>query len=214
MHAPPAQETGIRHLTLPAARVKILPLPAMILPITQYGNPVLRAKCAPVETVDESIKSLAANMLETMYDANGIGLAAPQVGKNIRLVVIDIPEDEEEDGQEPETATINGEVRPIRDIMPLVFINPVIEAYGKQYLFTEGCLSVRNIRANVSRLDHVKASLPRLDGSVLQVDCAGLLARCLQHECDHLDGFLFVDRVSSAAKLTLGKKLKRLAQGY
>lgn len=185
----------------------------MILPITQYGNPVLRVKCAPVETVDESIKSLAADMLETMYEANGIGLAAPQVGKNIRLVVIDIPEDEE-DGEEPETATINGEVRPIRDIMPLVFVNPVIEPYGKQYLFTEGCLSVHNIRANVSRLDHVKATLPQLDGSVLHVDCSGLLARCLQHECDHLDGFLFVDRVSSAAKLTLAKKLKRLAQGY
>lgn len=186
----------------------------MILPITQYGNPVLRVKCAPVDTVDDSIKSLAADMLETMYEANGIGLAAPQVGKNIRLVVIDIPEDEEDDGEAPETATINGEVRPIRDIMPLVFINPVIEPYGKQYLFTEGCLSVHNIRANVSRPDHVKATLPQLDGSVLEVDCSGLLARCLQHECDHLDGFLFVDRVSSAAKLTIGKKLKKLAQGY
>ena len=161
----------------------------MILPITQYGNPVLRVKCAPVETVDESIKSLAADMLETMYEANGIGLAAPQVGKNIRLVVIDIPE-YEEDGEEPETATINGEVRPIRDIMPLVFVNPVIEPYGKQYLFTEGCLSVHNIRANVSRPGHVKATLPQLDGSVLHVDCSGLLARCLQHECDHLAGIL------------------------
>lgn len=182
----------------------------MILPITQYGNPVLRVKCSPVEKVDDSIIRLAADMLETMYEANGIGLAAPQIGQNIQLVVIDIPEDEEE-GTEPETATVNGELRPIRDIMPLIFINPSIEPYGKQYLFTEGCLSVRNIRANVSRPDHVKASLPQLDGSVLEIDCSGLLARCLQHECDHLDGFLFVDRVSSAAKLTLKKKLKRLA---
>lgn len=185
----------------------------MLLPITQYGNPVLRVKCAPVEQVDESIKTLVQNMLETMYEANGIGLAAPQVGENIRLVVIDIPEDEE-DGEEPEMATINGVVRPIRDIMPLVFINPTIEPYGKQYLFKEGCLSVHNIRANVSRPDSVRATLPQLDGSVLEVDCSGLLARCLQHECDHLDGFLFVDRVSSAAKLTLTKKLKRLAEGY
>lgn len=186
----------------------------MILPITQYGNPVLRAKCAPVEQVDESLKTLVADMLETMYDANGIGLAAPQVGKNIQLVVIDIPADEEENEEEPEMATINGEVRPIRDIMPLVFINPTIEPYGKQYLFKEGCLSVHNIRANVSRPDSVRATLPQLDGSVLELDCSGLLARCLQHECDHLDGFLFVDRVSSAAKLTLTKKLKRLAEGY
>ncbi len=185
----------------------------MILPITQYGNSVLRVKCAPVEQVDDTTKELVANMLETMHDANGIGLAAPQVGLNIQLVVIDIPEDEEE-GEEPEMATVNGELKPIRDIMPLVFINPTLEPYGKQYLFTEGCLSVRNIRANVARPEFVKASLPQLDGSVLEIDCGGLLARCLQHECDHLNGFLFVDRVSSAAKLTLAKKLKKLAQGY
>ncbi|MBQ3217338.1 MAG: peptide deformylase [Akkermansia sp.] len=183
----------------------------MLLSITQYGDPVLRAVSAPVEHVDDAIRGLASNMIETMYAANGIGLAAPQVGENLRLVVIDIPEDEEE-GAEPEMATINGELRPIRDIMPLVFINPSIEPYGKQELFTEGCLSVRNIRANVCRLDHVKASLPQLDGTVLEVDCGGLLARCLQHECDHLDGFLFTDRVSSAAKITLAKKLKKLAQ--
>ncbi|MBE6418879.1 MAG: peptide deformylase [Akkermansiaceae bacterium] len=185
----------------------------MILPITQYGNSVLRVKCASVEQVDDTTKELVANMLETMHDANGIGLAAPQVGLNIQLVVIDIPEDEEE-GEEPEMATVNGELKPIRDIMPLVFVNPTLEPYGKQYLFTEGCLSVRNIRANVARPEFVKASLPQLDGSVLEIDCGGLLARCLQHECDHLNGFLFVDRVSSAAKLTLAKKLKKLAQGY
>ncbi len=185
----------------------------MLLSINQFGDPVLRAACAPVTHVDEDIKHLAQNMLETMYSANGIGLAAPQIGLNIRLVVIDIPEDEEE-GATPETAIINGKERPIRDIMPLVFINPTLEPYGKQSLFMEGCLSVRDIRANVARPTHVKATLPQLDGSVLEVDCGGLLARCLQHECDHLDGFLFTDRVSSAAKITLAKKLKRLASGY
>ncbi len=182
----------------------------MLLPITQYGDPILRAVSAPVEHVDDSIRTLAANMLETMYAANGIGLAAPQIGLNIRLIVIDIPEDEEE-GAEPEMATINGELRPVRDIMPLTFINPVLEPYGKPYFFTEGCLSVRDIRANVSRPENVKAVLPQLDGSVLEIDCGGLLARCLQHECDHLEGKLFVDRVTSAARITLAKKLKRLA---
>ena len=93
----------------------------MILPITQYGNPVLRAVSTPVETVNDELRELVANMLETMYEANGIGLAAPQVGRNIRLVVIDIPEDEEENA-EPAMATINGELRPVRSIMPLVFI--------------------------------------------------------------------------------------------
>lgn len=185
----------------------------MLLSVTQYGNPVLRAVCAPITHVDEELKVLSENMLETMYAANGIGLAAPQVGLNIRLVVIDIPEEEEdeEEGAEPAMAMVNGEMKPVRDIMPLVFINPEIEPYGKQYLFTEGCLSVRNIRANVSRPDHVKGKLTLLDGSVLEIDCDGLLARCLQHECDHLEGRLFTDRVSSAAKLTLTKKLKKLA---
>lgn len=183
----------------------------MLLPITQYGDQVLRAVSAPVEHVDDTVRDLAANMLETMYAANGIGLAAPQVGLNIRLIVIDIPEDEEEDA-EPEMATVNGELRPIRDMMPLTFINPVIEPYGKNYFFTEGCLSVHDIRANVSRPEKIHATLPQLDGSVLEIDCGGLLARCLQHECDHLEGTLFVDRVTSAARITLSKKLRRLAQ--
>ena len=182
----------------------------MLLNVNQYGDPVLRAVSAPVETVDDELKTLVENMLETMYATDGIGLAAPQIGLNIRLIVIDIPEEEEE-GTEPEMIMVNGEEKPMRSIMPLVFINPEIEPYGKQYLFTEGCLSVRNIRANVARPEFVKARLPQLDGSVLELDCGGLLARCLQHECDHLDGFLFVDRVSSAAKITLTKKLKKLA---
>ncbi len=184
----------------------------MLLDIKQYGDPVLRAVSQPVEQVDDSLRELAANMLETMYEANGIGLAAPQVGVNLRLVVIDTQEDEPEEGEEPETATVNGELRPVADIMPLVFINPQLEPYGKKKLFTEGCLSVHDIRSNVCRPDHVKATLHTLDGQVLEIDCGGLLARCLQHECDHLDGFLFTDRVSSAAKITLKKKLQRLAQ--
>ena len=184
----------------------------MLLDIKQYGDPVLRAVSQPVDQVDDSLRELAANMLETMYEANGIGLAAPQVGVNLRLVVIDTQEDEPEEGEEPETATVNGELRPVSDIMPLVFINPQLEPYGKKMLFTEGCLSVHDIRSNVCRPDHVKATLHTLDGEVLEIDCGGLLARCLQHECDHLDGFLFTDRVSSAAKITLKKKLQRLAQ--
>ncbi len=183
----------------------------MLLNVKQYGDPVLRAVSAPVEQVDDELKNLVENMLETMYATEGIGLAAPQVGLNIRLVVIDIPEDEEEEGAEPEMITVNGEQKPMRSIMPLAFINPELEPYGKQYLFTEGCLSVRGIRANVARPEFVKARLTLLDGSVLELDCGGLLARCLQHECDHLDGFLYVDRVSSAAKITLAKKLKKLA---
>ncbi|MCH5284025.1 MAG: peptide deformylase [Akkermansiaceae bacterium] len=182
----------------------------MLLSIKQFGDAVLRTPCAPVEKVDLELNTLAVNMLETMYAAEGIGLAAPQVGLGIRMVVIDIPESEEDDEEEQELVIANGKEVPMRSIMPLVFINPVLEPYGKQTLCQEGCLSVRNIRANVSRPSRVRATLPQLDGKVLELDCGGLLARCLQHECDHLDGFLFTDRVSSAAKVTLAKRLKNL----
>ena len=185
----------------------------MILPINQYGDSVLRQVCAPVTDLG-GLEELSKDMLETMYAANGIGLAAPQIGKSIRMVVIDVcpPDDEdaEEDGEE--MCLVNGEEKPVRSVMPLVFINPELEPYGKNELFTEGCLSVQRIRANVIRPDHVRAKLPQLDGSVLELDCGGLLARCLQHECDHLDGHLFTDRVSSAARITLKKKLQKLAE--
>lgn len=184
----------------------------MLLPINQYGDRVLREICAPV-TDTTGLEALAQDMLETMYAAHGIGLAAPQIGRSIRMVVINVcpPDDEDaaEDGEE--LCTVNGEERPVRSIMPLIFINPEIEPYGKNELFTEGCLSVHNVRANVIRPNRVRARLTQLDGSVLELDCGGLLARCLQHECDHLDGHLFVDRVSSAARITLKKKLQRLS---
>ena len=179
----------------------------MLLSITQYGDPILREPCAPVEHVDLELNTLGVNMLETMYAAEGIGLAAPQVGLSIRMVVIDIPEDEEE---EASVITVNGEQKPMRSIMPLVFINPELEPYGKQEFCTEGCLSVRGIRSQVMRPERVRAKLTKLDGTVLEIDCGGLLARCLQHECDHLEGRLFTDRVSSAAKVTLTKRLKKL----
>jgi len=186
----------------------------MLLSITQYGDPVLRTACAPIIQPAEEHANLAANMLETMYAAEGLGLAAPQVGLSLRMVVIDIPNDEEE-GEGDVIIKVNGEPCSLYSIMPLIFINPTIEAHGPQELFTEGCLSVKDIRSNVMRPTQVRASLPQLDGSVLEVECDGLLARCLQHEVDHLDGKLFVDRVSSAARLLLAKKLKRmLARDY
>lgn len=178
----------------------------MLLEIKQYGDQVLREACAKVEKVELEHSTLAVNMLETMYAAQGIGLAAPQVGLGIQLVVIDIPEEEEEEGK----IVVNGEEKDMRSIMPLVFVNPELEAYGKEELCTEGCLSVRNIRSQVSRPARVRARLQKLDGKILELDCGGLLARCLQHECDHLRGVLFTDRVSSAAKVTLAKRLKRM----
>lgn len=182
----------------------------MLLEIKQYGDEVLRESCARVEKIETEHNTLAANMLETMYAARGIGLAAPQIGIGIQLVVIDIPEAEEEGETPAEKITVNGETCDMRSIMPLAFVNPEIEPYGKQEADIEGCLSVRDIRARVSRPSRVRAELQLLDGRVIELDCGGLLARCIQHECDHLKGIIFTDRVSSAAKITLAKKLKRI----
>ncbi|MGB2402200.1 MAG: peptide deformylase [Akkermansiaceae bacterium] len=178
----------------------------MVLEITQYGNPILRKKCSRVEVVDDSIRKLAEDMIETMVDAHGVGLAAPQIDKDIRMAVVDVSHD-------PECVSflkVNGADVKVEDVMPLVFINPELELDGVRESETEGCLSIRDIQAKVKRPSIVKASLPQLDGSVLELEADGLLARALQHEVDHLNGILFVDRISPAAKVSVKRKLKRL----
>lgn len=181
----------------------------MILDIVQYGHPVLRERCKPVEQVDDDLRKLAADMLETMYDANGVGLAAPQIGVAIRLAVVDVSHD-------PECISflkVAGQDAPLDSIMPLVFINPELEFTGPKERDMEGCLSIHDVRAEVSRPGALKAKLAQLDGSVLEIETDGLLARALQHETDHLNGVLFIDRVSPATKISLRRKLKRLAAG-
>ena len=181
----------------------------MILEIVQYGHPVLRERCKPVLQVDDAIRQLAADMIETMYDANGVGLAAPQVGVAIRLAVIDVAHD-------PECITflkVAGQDAPLESIMPLVFINPELEFTGPKERDTEGCLSIQDIRAEVNRPSALKAKLPQLDGSVVELETDGLLARAIQHETDHLNGVLFIDRVSPAAKISLRRKLRGLSAG-
>ena len=178
----------------------------MVLEITQYGNPVLRKKCSKIEEVDESIRKLAEDMIETMVDAQGVGLAAPQIGEDIRMAVVDVSHD-------PECISflrVNGADAKMEDVMPLVFINPELELDGPRETETEGCLSIHDIQAKVRRPSIVKATLPQLDGSVIELESDGLLARALQHEVDHLNGILFVDRISPASKLSVKRKLKRL----
>lgn len=178
----------------------------MILEIVQYGHPVLRERCAEVGEVTPELEELVRNMIETMYDANGVGLAAPQVGVAIRLAVVDVSHD-------PECITflkVNGEDAGLDSIMPLVFINPELEFGDAKEKDREGCLSIHDIQAEVLRPGTIRARLPQLDGTVLELETDGLLARAIQHETDHLNGVLFVDRVSPAAKLGLRRKLKRL----
>lgn len=179
----------------------------MILDIVQYGHPVLRQRCKPVEKVDESLIQFVSDMLETMVDANGVGLAAPQVGVDIRLAVIDVSHD-------PECVSylrVNGEDTDLLSIMPLVFINPELEFGDEKESGMEGCLSIRGIRSEVRRPLDVKATLQMLDGRTMVLETDGLLSRALQHEIDHLNGVLFIDRLPAASKVALRNRLRKLA---
>jgi peptide deformylase len=177
----------------------------MKLPIAKYGNPILRAKGRCVERVDDRLRELAANMIETMHAANGVGLAAQQIGEALQLTVLDISQVQDR----PSTMKLNGqEVDPAR-AMPLVLINPKLELGEERILGGEGCLSLPDITADVVRALSVTARAETLDGAV-EIEATGLLARALQHEVDHLNGVLFIDRISSAAKAVLGSRLKRL----
>jgi peptide deformylase len=180
----------------------------MIREIVQYGDPVLRQRCRPVTEVDAALVELAADMLETMHDANGVGLAAPQIGIDLRLAVIDVSHD-------PECISyliVNGQHAELGSIMPLIFINPELEFGQEKEFGLEGCLSIQGIRSDVRRPAEVRATLPQLDGSVLVVETDGLLARALQHEIDHLNGVLFVDRLPAAAKVSMKNRLRKLLE--
>lgn len=178
----------------------------MLLPIVQYGDPILRQQCRPVEDTGGETRDLVANMLETMADANGVGLAAPQVGVDLQLAVVDVSHD-------PECVsylTVNGKEAAIEDIMPLVFINPTLELGQEKEIDYEGCLSIEGIRSEVRRPADIKATLPQLDGTTLVIETDGLLSRAIQHETDHLNGVLFVDRLSAVGKVSVKNRLKRL----
>ena len=178
----------------------------MKLPIRKYGDPALRLKGKPVTEVDRRIRELADNMLETMRAANGIGLAAQQVGEPVQLTVLDISAVEDR----PSTMAWNGkEVNP-NDHMPLIILNPQVETGPEKEIASEGCLSFPEISADVERAGWAKVEAQTLDGERVEIEATGLLARALQHEIDHLNGILFIDRMSSAAKATLSSKLKRL----
>jgi peptide deformylase len=178
----------------------------MKLPIRKYGDAALRLKGKPVTEVDRRIRELADNMLETMRAANGIGLAAQQVGEPVQLTVLDISAVEDR----PSTMAWNGkEVNP-NDHMPLIILNPQVETGPEKEIASEGCLSFPEISADVERAGWAKVEAQTLDGERVEIEATGLLARALQHEIDHLNGILFIDRMSSAAKASLSSKLKRL----
>jgi len=167
-----------------------------LLPIVEVPDPRLRQISSPVDKVDDEIRALVADMFETMYAAPGIGLAAIQVGVPKRILVIDLQEPEEEGGEG------------VKD--PRVFINPEIVEHSDQDVpYTEGCLSVPDQYAEVDRPDQIRARWLDLDGKTHEEVITGLLATCLQHEMDHLEGVLFIDHLSRLKREMILKKLTK-----
>ena len=178
----------------------------MILSILQYGDPILRAKGKRVEKIDQRIRELVQNMIETMHAANGVGLAAPQTGESLQLTVLDVSQVEDR----PSTMKVNGKDLDPHSAMPLVLINPQIDLGGETEMGTEGCLSFPEITGEIDRAKSIVVRAQNLDGEPIELETTGFLARAVQHEVDHLNGILFIDRMSSAAKTSLSSKLKRL----
>lgn len=168
----------------------------MIYPIVAYGDPVLRKKTNEV-AFDNELKTLIENMYETMYNANGVGLAAPQVGKDVRVFVVDATPMSEEVGE-----------------FKKAFINPIIEKeWGDEWAYEEGCLSIPSVRADVSRPEKLTIAYYDVDGNKYTEEYEGLIARVIQHEYDHIEGVLFTDHLQPLKKRLLKKKLTNISKG-
>jgi peptide deformylase len=178
----------------------------VILQILEYGDPILRAKGKPIEIMDDRIRELAANMIETMHAANGVGLAAQQIGEALQLTVLDVSAVEDR----PSTLKLDGKEVDPRSAMPLVLINPEIELRGETEVGVEGCLSFPEITGNIERAKSVNVRAQTCEGGTIEIEASGFLARAIQHEGDHLNGILFIDRMNSATKAALSSRLKRL----
>ncbi|MBN1257206.1 MAG: peptide deformylase [Planctomycetes bacterium] len=165
----------------------------MVLEKTVYPDPLLRNVSTPVDVIDEEIRILAENMLDTMYDEGGVGLAAPQIGINKRVIVIDTSRDRNQ---------------------PECYVNPEITLRSGKSLADEGCLSVPGITAEVERAEHVEVIAQNLDGEELEISADGLAARAFQHEIDHLDGILFIDKLDTAERFRVRDQIANLEEVY
>lgn len=178
----------------------------MVLEIVKYGNPVLRAKGAPVGAIDDEVRKLAADMIETMNAANGVGLAAQQVGVPMQVAVIDVSDVKDR----PSEMWVNGKKVDFEAFMPMILLNPVLDLGAETEEGVEGCLSFPELSADIVRAERVKAKARTLEGKTIEFEATGLLSRALQHEVDHLQGVLFIDRMSAASRAAMSGKLKRL----
>ncbi|MEX1119409.1 MAG: peptide deformylase [Terrimicrobiaceae bacterium] len=178
----------------------------MVLEIVSYGHPVLRAKGRKVGEVDNEVLALVEDMLETMEAANGVGLAAQQVGVPMQLCVVDITGVKDR----PSEMWIEGESLDPEDYMPLILINPEITLSGRERSGNEGCLSFPGLSGEVPRPDKVKVRAWDEEGNVQNFEASGLLARAIQHEYDHLQGVLYIDRMGQPERKRLAADLEDL----
>lgn len=178
----------------------------MILPVVKYGHPVLRQKGVRVESITLEIKQLISDMFETMYAAKGIGLAAQQVGKALQLTVLDLRAVTDR----PSTLELKGKPAELEAIMPLVLINPEIKPLADLVAGPEGCLSFPEIYGEISRPESVEVKALNEKGKPIEFRAGGLLARAVQHEADHLNGILFIDRMDRKMKNELRGELDLL----
>ncbi len=181
----------------------------MSLEIVHYNDPVLRKKGEKITVFDAALASFAAEMIEAMHKAGGIGLAAQQVGRAVQLCVIDLRSAEAEFDWK-----IDGARTPLELFMPMVVINPKLTVARKTptTVLEEGCLSFPEIRGDVERALEVSAKYADQDGHPHTLECTGLFARCLLHEADHLNGILFIDRMAKAVRVTIDEAVKALAK--
>jgi len=181
----------------------------MILPIVKYGHPALRQKGLRIEKITPEIQELIANMLETMYAAAGVGLAAQQVGRALQLTVIDVRSVKDR----PSTLEIGGLAAEPASLMPLVLINPQIQPSGQTMAGPEGCLSFPEIYADIARPESVQVQALNAKSETVEFKAGGLLSRAIQHEVDHLNAILFIDRMGSADSSNLRPELEDLQAG-
>lgn len=172
----------------------------MKLPIYAYGHPILKQMAAPIDKDHDNLDVIIANMWETMYHASGVGLAAPQVGVSLRLFVVDtiqlMEEEEKEKG------------------IKKIFINPeIVHETGEDFAYEEGCLSIPDIRADVTRLSKIKLSYLDENFENKTEEFDGVNARVIQHEYDHLDGVLFVEKINPLKRNVLRRKLDKIRKG-
>ncbi len=180
----------------------------MGLRVTQYGEAILRQRGEKITSFDSALRDLAGQMIEAMRAYEGIGLAAQQVGKAVQLCVVDLGPAASDTGE----AVLDGRPVPPGILMPLVLVNPRIElpAPVEMDVMEEGCLSFRKVRGNVFRPLGVEVFYQDLEGGEHELLCEGLFSRCIQHEVDHLNGVLFIDRMSRADFSKIRGKLRRL----